>query len=92
MRSIITPPFKPEALYELDRNAARAMCYGAGLVRVQTALDPDLHNPISAELLALHEEQRERREAIKALTFHQRYSAGGMKLGEISLVIAGRVA
>ena len=61
MFSTINPPFIPEVLHELDRSASFAMCYGASLPSVQAAMDPDLHNPIAAELLALNEEQRDRR-------------------------------
>ncbi|MDO5704926.1 MAG: hypothetical protein Q4G49_07615 [Paracoccus sp. (in: a-proteobacteria)] len=90
MISPITPPFIPEVLHEIDRNASFAMCYGVGLARVQLMLDPDLHNPVSAELLLLQEEQRKRREEIKTLPFHLRYSTGPKKLGEIRLVMTGR--
>jgi len=38
-------------LYGIDRNAAYGMAYGASLGRVQGFLDPDLHNPITAELV-----------------------------------------
>ena len=62
MLSTIQPPFKPEPLYELDRAACMGMMYGSSLSNVLKALDPDLHNPISAELLLMHEEQREIRE------------------------------
>lgn len=40
-----------DRLYEIDRNAAFGMAYGASLSRVQGFLDPDLHNPITAELV-----------------------------------------
>lgn len=65
-------------LHKLDRAAAYAVGYGAGLSAVQAVLDPDLNTPALVHLLPEDEAIR----VHKALTFHERYSMGSAEFGD----------